>query len=429
MSGKYIIWFAVLLGAVLPVCSTTFGQNGRDFSSNGWQTKAIASEVDLDRVIARLQNPATRFDAFVDLLDFAGYPKGEKGPHDPHVDALHEKAIDAMRNCPGLDGVIVTMIDRLNNPAERLDMLRDLLRFSGGYQMTLFMGDMRDRSFHELLVKINKAVNEAFDPPTVRAALMDSDWLLRLAAVEHFGKPPANAAEWEPLLPEMEKLAVQDDASIREAADRQLFQFPGTEAFLDGRLTNETSADVILDLLRDRNAGNDLNERFLALFVPLLSNADEKVRDDALIFVGFNSQRAPMLQFQFGMDVFDRVIVSTRAKSAKERAAAADALTDIRQLDVDRSREAFLRLVNDPDKDVRWRVAWGLNNQLERKDVQQAIEALLKDPSAEVRYMTILASSPQKYIPELEALAKCSDPWVTNAAAEKLIQLANEKTK
>jgi hypothetical protein len=134
-----------------------------------------------------------------------------------------------------------------------------------------------------------------------------------------------------------------------------------------------------------------------------------------------------MLQFPFGMDVFDHVVACIQAKSAKERAAAAYALTDIRQLDIDRSREAFLHLVNDPDPDVRWRVAWGLNNQLERKDVKQAIAFLVKDKSPEVRYMTILAAGPQRFISELKELSKGADPCVAESAAQTLDQLAKEK--
>jgi hypothetical protein len=41
--------------------------------------------------------------------------------------------------------------------------------------------------------------------------------------------------------------------------------------------------------------------------------------------------------------------------------------------------------------------------------------------------MTILAAGPQKFIPELEALSKGSDPLVADLAAQKLNQLANDK--
>jgi len=375
--------------------------------------------------MAQLESPATRFDAFLALLEFAGYPRGNTHNDDLKVNTLHEKAIAAIQTCPDLDAVIAAMIDRLKEPEDRLPMLRALLEFSGGFGG--MPGFSARTPLEKLAVKAKQAVNDALDVPTVEMALVDSNWLLRITAVEHFGNPPAQTSEWERLLPQMEKLAVNDDSAIRGAADGKLHWFPGTEQFLAERLTNETSADVILELLRDRNVGNELNDRFLVLFVPLLSHPNEKVREDALLFIGFNSDRAPMLQFSFGMDVFDRVIASTRANSATERADAAYALADIRQLDMDRSREAFLHLVNDPDADVRLRVAWGLNNQLEREDVKRAIAVLLKDKSAEVRFVTILAAGPQKFIPELEALSRGSDPSVADLAAQKLNQLANDK--
>ena len=433
MKPQLLLGLALVLGGVLAGCSigSSLAAPGRASSANVWQTKTIASEADLDRVIAQLQNPATRFDAFQALLEFAGYPRGNTDSGDLKVNTLHEKAIHAMHACPGLDEVIATMIDRLKEPDGRLPMLRALLSFSEpGLQVGSGGTTTGSRSLDELITKAYQAANAAFDPPTVEKALLDSDWLLRITAVRNFGNPPgitpAQTSEWERLLPQMEKLAVDDDSSIRGAADAKLLWFPGTKKFLAGRLTNETSPDVILELLRNLNV-KELHFRFLPLFVPLLSNPDEKVREDALLFVGFNSQRAPMLQFAFGMDVFDRVIACTQAKTAKERAAAAYALTDIRQLDANRSREAFLNLANDPDEDVRWRVAWGLDNQLDREDVKRAVAVLLKDKSSGVRLETILAVGPQKFIPELEALSKGSDLRVAEEATEKLNQLAKEK--
>ncbi|HEV2454603.1 MAG TPA: HEAT repeat domain-containing protein [Verrucomicrobiae bacterium] len=430
MKLKLLLCLVLVVSGGLLVSPAVFGQDGSHLLSNDWRTKPIASEADLNRVIAKLQNPATQFDAFSALLEFAGSPQGNIYTEDLKVNALHERAINALRNCPGLEGVIATMIRRLKEPDDRIPMLRDLLKFSAPFQMNLFFGGTGNRSLDDLLAKINQAVNAAFDPPTVEMAFTNSDWLLRIEAVNHFGDSPSNTGAWAPLLPQMEKLAADDDAAIRRAADQHLAGFPGTRGFLDERLTNETSADVILQLLSDRYDKVDkaFYDRFLALFVPLLGNPDEKVRDDALGFVAGNSGRAPIWQFPFGMNVFDRVVASTHAKSPEERESAADALIDIRKLDPDRSREVFLRLVNDPDPDVRWHIALGLKDQLEREDVKRAIAALLKDPSPEVRYMTILAVGPKKCVPELHELSKENDPWVAKSAAETLRQLANEKT-
>ncbi len=425
MKFKFLVCLALFFGGAWIGDLDSIGQGAREISAK----EGISSEADLDRVIAQLQAQATRFDAFLALLDFAGYPEGNIHNEDLRTDALHDKAITAFRDCPGLDAVIANMIERLNQPGERLTMIKYLLKFSAPYsEMEMTGASSGNRTLDDSMKCANEAVNSAFDPSTVTAALTNSDWLLRITAVEHFGNPPTSVREWKPLLPQMEKLAVTDDAAIRKAADQKLQGFPGTETFLDERLTNETSAEVILELLEYRHVvGKKFNDRFLALFVPLLSSTNENVRVDALVFVGFNSQRAPMLQFTFGTNAFDAALASTRAKSVRERAAAAEALTELRQLDPIRSREAFLHMTNDPDENVRWHVAWGLSNQLDREDVKGAIAILLQDKSPTVRYMTILAAGPQKYVPELKELAKEPDSWAARSARDKLKQLAENK--
>jgi HEAT repeat protein len=375
-----------VLSGVLPGFSAASdrAENGSGSYPNDWQTKAIASEADLDRVIAQLQVPSTRFGAILTLLDFAGWPKGNFN-RDLKGNALHDKAIKAMQACPGLDAVVATMIAGLKEPNKRLPMIEALLKLSGGF------GGMSGYSprtpLEKLMWEASQAANEAFDVPTVEKALGDPDWYLRLAAVGHFGNEPGEIGEWKRLLPRMEELGAGDDESVRGSVAEKLRGFPGTEAFLAGRETNETSPNVLLELVRGRYMGEEFQNRFLTLFVPLLSSRDETVREGALIFIACNSGRAPMLQFAFGMDVFERVIASTKAKSAKERWMAAAALKDIRQINPDRSRETFLHLVNDPDENVRTQVAGGFAGQLEREDVKRAIAALLKDNSPRVRYM------------------------------------------
>ena len=425
MNTKLLLCLALLLGGGLGVCLNSSAQSSSDVATNGWQTKTIASEADLDRVIAQLQTPATRFDAMLALLDFAGYPKGNISNDDLKVNAMHQKAINAMDTCPGLDAVINTMIAELKDPDKRLSMIEVLLKLSSGFGG--IPGYTPNTPLEKLMNRANAAAQGAFDVPTVKRALTDSNWLLRIAAVDHFGNPPAGADEWKPLLPQVEKLATDDNSDIRCVADGKLQGFPGTGKFLDERLTNETSPDVILELLRNLKAGKELSEHFLPLFTPLLNHPDEKVREDALMFVGSNSGRAPMLRFAFGMDVFNRVIIATRAKSTQERYAAAYALTDIRRLDPDRSREAFLRLADDPSEGVRWQAAFGLADQYDREDVKRAIAKLVNDPSPVVRFMTIIAVNPRKFVPQLQELTDCRDAQVAEWATDKLKQIGAAK--
>jgi HEAT repeat protein len=100
---------------------------------------------------------------------------------------------------------------------------------------------------------------------------------------------------------------------------------------------------------------------------------------------------------------------------------------DMRQLDLDRSREVFLHLATDPDEDVRWRVAGGLVGQFEREDVKSVIATLLNDKSLSVRYMTILAVGPEKFVKELQELAHGPDPRIADWATQKIEQISGKK--
>ncbi|MGD1085010.1 MAG: HEAT repeat domain-containing protein, partial [Verrucomicrobiota bacterium] len=376
-----------------------------------------------------------RFDAMLTLIEFTDWTTGRYDSRDPNGNALRERALNAMHTCPGLDAVIDTMIAGLKEPKTRLPMITALLKLSEGF------GGMQGYSpttpLEKLMDKASRAAHGAFDVPTVEKSLASRDWILRIAAVRHFGNPredtnggklsEAEISQWKRLLPQMEKLAAGDDESIRYAAAESLRRIPGTEAFLAGRETNETSADVLMRLISDRYWGEEYQRHFLTRFVPLLSHPEEKVREGALTFIGFNSNSAPMYHIPFGMDVFDRVIASTQAKSGEERAAAAYALADIRGLDPDRGREAFLSLGNDPDENVRWRAPAGLAGQFEREDVKRAIAALVQDKSPQVRYFAIVAAGPPKYVSELEALSKGPDPLIADWATQKLKQVAYEK--
>ncbi len=141
-----------------------------------------------------------------------------------------------------------------------------------------------------------------------------------------------------------------------------------------------------MSLLEGRDIwGDEFNRRFLARFVHLLSDPDEAVRDEALDFVGCNSGWAEARQVPFGRDVVDPVIKATKSPSAKERFEAVFALAYVRKLAPEVSREAFLRLVDDPDENVRWRLGFCLAGQYKREDVKLAIAGLVKDKSPLVR--------------------------------------------
>jgi len=399
--------------------------------------KAITSEDDLDRHVAGLSRPETRMRTFSRLLAFA-LPDGHYvRTGDWETDKLHDKAFEAVRTCPERETVVSYLIHELQNPGTRMEAISDLIRFAGSWFLynrggSGVYGGSQDREFDALQEKAADALNGYVDIETISRALDSPERHLQHWATAHFGSSELSEEKqrpWLPLLPKLEKLAVAADAGIRDAANQRLGDFPQEREFLAKRVELETSPDILMRLMYQAQEREEFNQRLVARLYSLLMHRDENVRHDALLFIGSNGSRAPMWRFTYDKKIFDRVIELAQSESAKERSAAAYALTEIRVLDLDDSRRAFLRMATDPSSDVRWRVAFGLKEQLERADVQHVIAALLEDKVPSVRYMTILAVGPEKHVKELEQLTQCGDQQVAEWASAKLTQIMEGKHK
>jgi hypothetical protein len=414
-----------VLGDGPQIVSLSHAKSGPGNGRSGY-TKAISSQADLAKVIAQLQQPHTRFQAFFDLLEFAGWPQGNSQVDDPALNQMHAEAMQAMQGCPDVDGTVATMIQRLDEPKHRLEMIPALLEFAGPeLQMgsVFFVSD--NPKLDALKDKARQAVGRAADVKTVTRALASPNLRLRQWAVRNFANPLGRTEDWTPLLPQIEKAASGGESSLRQEAVGPLANFPGTEKFLDERFAIEKSPFILMGLLHRKDLyGESFDARFLPRFLPLLSDPDESVRDEALDFIGCTSIWAEMLRIPFGRDVFDKVVQATRAQSAKERFEAVFALDCIRHLDPDLSRQALIRLVNDPDAEVRWRLGFCLADQYDRSDVKLAIAALVKDKSPLVRFETIVAIGAEKFLPQLQELARGPDAQVAESASEKLKQIA-----
>jgi HEAT repeat protein len=318
-----------------------------------------------------------------------------------------------------------------------MQAIADLIRFAGPTFLynrggSMAYGGSNDREFDALQEKAADALNRTVDIQTISRALDSPERHVQYWAIVHFGSSELSEEKqrlWLPLLPKLEKLAVAGDASIRDAADQKLGDFPQGRDFLARRVELETSPDILMRLLYQAQEPKEFNQRFVARLYSLLMHRDANVRHDALLFIGFNGSRAPMWRFTYDKRIFDRVIELAQSESTNERSDAAYALTEIRVLDLDDSRRAFLRMATDPSSDVRWRVAFGLKEQLERADVQRVIAALLEDKVPSVRYMTILAVGPEKHVKELEQLTQCGDRQVAEWATAKLTQIMEGKNK
>jgi hypothetical protein len=152
--------------------------------------------------------------------------------------------------------------------------------------------------------------------------------------------------EWMALLPKIEKVAVAGDGTARNMAIQWPQRFPESHEFLVGRIDVETSPEILMRLVY-RTEKAEFSKQLNLLLLKLLKEVNCEVRDGALSFIGFNSYRAPMRQIDFDRSIFDATVELTTTESAKERAAAAYALTEIRKLDMRRSRESFLQMAED----------------------------------------------------------------------------------
>ncbi len=429
-------WTALLpVGAVLAIlllvagCMHPAPHGERVTAEPLLEPPVIASRAELDELIVRLHEPDTRMQAFADLLAFAD-PLGYGSTGDLDADILHHEAYEAARNGPELEATVTAYVSQLDQPETRLRAMQVLMHFAS-YELyaggSFGYGGTGDAQFDALRKRAATAVHTCADPVTVGRSLDSPNRQLQSWGVAHFCgsglTQPESPNPWLQLLPRLERVASQADAGIRSLAVERLRDYPDSRLFLINRTEAETSPEVLMRLMHDQVSRDEFNERFVARLCSLLSHPEPDVRHDALLFVGFNSGRAAVWQFTFDARVFDLVLNSTRSPLAQERADAAYALTDIRDLDLDRSRKAFLRLANDPSSEVRWRVASGLVGHLQREDVKSVIEALLQDDVTLVRYMTILAVGPENHAEELRVLRKCEDRQVAGWAAEKLEQL------
>ena len=75
---------------------------------------------------------------------------------------------------------------------------------------------------------------------------------------------------WLPLLPKLEKLAVAGDASIRDATDQRLGDFPQERQFLAKRVELETSPDILMRLMYQAQEREEFNQRLVVRLYSLL---------------------------------------------------------------------------------------------------------------------------------------------------------------
>ena len=398
----------------------SFGANN-DVASNSAITNAM-----IDRSVLLMENSETRVEGFADLLRKGAWDSFISSDDDPTEEAraaLHGRAAAALRKCPEIDTVLSTFVGRLDKPDTRLQALSDLIRFAGTQLIRIgsVMMMSGDEQLDELQRKASDAVWRCVDIETVGKALDSGDAILQRWAARGFRKQEEDRPAWSVLLPKLQKLAIGGDEQQREEALEDLRWYPESREFFDERIRVETSAYVLLRLMP--------KEEYIKRLYVLLRHADESVRHEALGMIGGNSNMAEMYRMNFDAKTLGRVIELAESKSEEERFDAVSALVDMRHTDLDTSRAALLRLAKDKSAKVRWRVAYGLVEQQDRADVRQAIDALIKDESPLVRYMTISAVGREKHLSELKELTRSSDNKIAEWAKEAVKYISEKQAK
>jgi HEAT repeat protein len=393
-------------------------------------SKPISSQPDLAAAISQLQQPETRFEAFLSLEEFAGKRTmgnivALNGLADAtnQFDQMRRQAAEAADHCPGLEGLIAAITNKLSDQGRRLEMISSLLNFSSDYfqQVGSVIFVLPDPALNDLKGRVREAANHAADVPTVSQALTNSDPALQKWAVQQFGNSLQPASDWLPLLPRIEAMASGEDRELRGAATKPLAHFPNAREFLHERFSVEKYPFCLMNMLHDQEIwGNDFDRKFVPRLSTLLDDPDETVRVDALDFIGCNKGWAGMFQVSFGQNIFDKVITLARSRSANERYMALFALDYVGETNPEASRQALFRLATDVDENVRWRVGFCLADQQDRADVKKTLDALLHDKSPRVRLETVFALGWEKHPAELRELAKCPDADVAKSATDTL---------
>ena len=391
----------------------------------------IQTEQDLAAVISDLENPATQERAFLRIM-------ADKYPHfsfadNPQRDAMQGAALKALRESPERERIVNRAIESLRSPQTRFQAIITLRRFGGGRMRGSAFSSSGDRVWDGLMDRAAAAPASVCDFSTVQQAMNSANPDLQMWALNSWSQKVlallneqrcapevGNIGDWEKLKPRILELAVSDDAQVRGLA----FGLAPRD-FVRARIGVETSPD---NLMRMCYGFEDNKQLFLRNMARILRHADEKVRYLALLTIGFNSHHAPMWQFIYNREIFARVIELTQSSSRAERAAAAYALTELRGLDPERARAAFVKLAGDPEPDVRRRIGFGLKDQLDREDLQPVLEKLLHDPVASVRLETIYAFSEPERTRRLQKLLQDKHATIAAWARDLLRDIAQEQS-
>jgi hypothetical protein len=320
-------------------------------------------------------------------------------------------------------------IAQLKRAKTRLSALDQLLSFGSLklYNVGSVIFSTGNAAQDRLIQKAADAARRCNDFDTIRLALLSPKAGLQFWALWNIpSKRKDSSARWAALETRIKELAKGKDAGIRGQAQECLEGLGEHEAFLKECIETETCLDNIMRPLYGQG-GPAFFERLNPHVIRLLASNDKDVRRAALGFIGFNRLRAEMWQINFSSQVFQRVMELSRSEIGEERASAVSALGELRNQDPVARRKRLVEMVSDESEDVRWRIPLALADQLEHEDVGAAMERLLRDKSAVVRYFTILELGAEHHVRELEELANGTDRKIAEWATKTLDGLRAKK--
>lgn len=224
-----------------------------------------------------------------------------------------------------------TAIEQTKNENTRLEALNQLIRMAGIHLYNDggsvdFLGP--DPVQDQLQREAAKAAWACRDLVTVDKALDSPHTGVRLwAAWSIPGSNTEDIEPWLPLFPKLVKLLSDPNGRIREVTIRKLSRYPGGDRAVADHIPVETDPQVLMFF-----AGSGTSPKLYGYLVRILSSTDDKVRENALVFIWsnlWNSATAPMWKLGFNQEVYDRVHILAQSPSQTEKEIALKALIEL----------------------------------------------------------------------------------------------------
>jgi len=233
------------------------------------------------------------------------------------------------------------VVGKLKQPATKMEALTTLIRFAGmrlnmiGSVYLQYYDPSLTSAQNQLMNNLGyqavKVISENTNFDSISRALDSSDSDTQFWALRNLSGWGINPKEdWESLMPKIKRLAVEGDSRVREAVVEEVGWRSPFREFLKSRVDVETNPDVVL-LILNEPFKEDRSQHMTPVLLRLLNSPDEEVRSQALMFIGSNYAVEPKLQVNFDPRVITKALESAKSKSTREKQAALFALDGLKQ--------------------------------------------------------------------------------------------------